>query len=295
MSVLLKIEGVFYSAKEFAFFKKNKDQKDILKDISFVLQRNEVLGIVGESGSGKTTLAKIICGIIKPDKGSIVYNNTSTNKKKNSTQILFQNSNELINPLRKVGDLLNEAFNDKKKLEKICSLLNIPNEQFNKVGYQLSGGERQRIGLARILSAEPEILILDEPFSAQDHESQNNFLELFRKIKNELDITIICISHDINLISQFAHNLIVLFGGKIMEFGNITNITKQHRHPYTRFLIKAVNYELDEKIISDDVGALNDNISCPYFLRCGLRTEKCKKSIEIIKSDGLITYCNNPI
>ena len=180
-------------------------------------------------------------------------------------------------------------------MEKICSLLNIPNEQFNKVGYQLSGGERQRIGLARILSAEPEILILDEPFSAQDHESQNNFLELFRKIKNELDITIICISHDINLISQFAHNLIVLFGGKIMEFGNITNITKQHRHPYTRFLIKAVNYELDEKIISDDVGALNDNISCPYFLRCGLRTEKCKKSIEIIKSDGLITYCNNPI
>ena len=211
MNILLKVENVFYSPKGWELFKRNKKHNAIIKDISFDVNQGSVLGIVGESGSGKTTLAKVICGILRHEKGNIIFKGGKENIRTNTIQILFQNTNELINPLRKVGAILNEAYPDKKKLSDICKLLDIPENQFYKFGNQLSGGERQRVGLARILSAEPELLILDEPFSAQDPESQINFLELFKKIKEELGITIICISHDIKLLKQFTDNILVLW------------------------------------------------------------------------------------
>ena len=297
LSVLLKIDHIYYSPKEFTFLKKNKKREAILKDISFELRGNEVLGIVGESGSGKTTLAKVISGILKPDKGNIVFNTNSASKDSNSNpiQILFQNTNELINPLRKVGDLLKESFRSKVKLNEMCELLDIPEVQFTKIGYQLSGGERQRVGLARILSAEPKILILDEPFSAQDPESQKSFLDLFKKIKSELDIAIICISHDIKLLRQFVDTLIVLFGGQIMETGTAENVLNFHRHPYTKFLIEAFNYKLTRDSFINEPDLLKANTICSYFSRCEKRTVKCTESVEKITSDGLTSYCNNPL
>ncbi|MDQ7818007.1 MAG: ATP-binding cassette domain-containing protein [Melioribacteraceae bacterium] len=295
MDILLKVEHIFYSPKEIVLFKRGEKHDSIIKDISFELNYGEVLGIIGESGSGKTTLLKVISGILKHEKGDIIFNHRTKNNISNPIQILFQNTNELINPIRKVGDILTESFRSKKKLNEICLLLDIKETQFDKIGYQLSGGERQRVGLARILSVEPELLILDEPFSAQDPESQVSFLELFKKIKNELDITIICVSHDIKLLRRFADNIIVLFGGKIMEIGNAEKIFHLHRHPYTNFLNEAFNYKLNRADFKDISGSVKLNNGCAYFSRCDRRSEKCLELVEEFMSDDIKTYCNFPL
>ena len=295
MDILLKVEHISYSPKELVLFKKNKKHDAIIKDISFELNRGDVLGIVGESGSGKTTLVKVICGILKHDKGDVIFKYRSVDKHSHPVQILFQNTNELINPLRKVRDILSESFPDRKKLDEICRLLDIKETQFDKTGYQLSGGERQRVGLARILSAEPELLILDEPFSAQDPESQEGFLDLFNKMKNELDITIICVSHDVKLLRQLADNIIVMFGGKIMEIGKAEKIFNLHRHPYTNFLIEAFNYKLSRTDFKESTESLKSNNCCPYFSRCGVRSDKCLEYVEELTSGGIKTYCNFPL
>ena len=293
MDILLKVENIFYSPKDFALFKKSEKHDSIIKDISFELNYGDVLGIVGESGSGKTTLLKVISGMLKHDKGEIILK--AKNNISNPIQILFQNTNELINPARKVGDILNESFRDINKLNDICVLLDIRETLFDKIGSQLSGGERQRVGLARILSVNPELLILDEPFSAQDPGSQESFLELFKKIKNELDITIICVSHDIKLLRQFADNIIVLFGGRIMEIGNAENIFNLHRHPYTNFINEAFNYKLNRADFMESPESNNRNNGCAYFSRCGKRSPECLEHVEIINSGGVTTYCNFPL
>ena len=295
LDILLKVEHIYYSPKELVLFKRNKKHEPIIKDISFELNYGDVLGIVGESGSGKTTLLKVISGILQHEKGDITFEYKTKNNISNPIQMLFQNSDELINPIRKVGDILNETFRSKKKLNEICILLDIKETQFDKIGYQLSGGERQRVGLARILSVEPELLILDEPFSAQDPESQESFLELFKKIKNELDITIICVSHDIKLIRQLADNILVLFGGRIMEIGNAEKIFNLHRHPYTNFLIEGLNYKLNRAAFKDSSKSVDLNNGCAYFSRCKNSSEKCLEYVEELNSDAIKTYCNYPL
>lgn len=295
MDILLKVEHIFYSPKEIVLFKRDKKHDAIIRDISFELKYGEALGITGESGSGKTTLLKVICGILKHEKGEIVFNPRKKKNTSNPIQMLFQNTNEIINPVRKVGDILNESFSVKKKLKDICALLDIKETQFDKIGSQLSGGERQRVGLARILSVEPELLILDEPFSAQDPESQISFLELFKKIKEELDITIICVSHDIKLLKRLADNIIVLFGGKIMEIGNTEKILNFHRHPYTNFLNEAFNYKLNRTDFKYNSESEKLNDGCTYFSRCERRSEKCLEMVEEYFADDIITYCNFPL
>ncbi len=163
----------------------------ILNNISFELFENEILGIAGESGSGKTTLAKLLAGVISSNNGKLTFdfNNDWSGIKTKPVQILFQNSSEIINPIRKVGEIIEEAirikFGEKvNSNEMILSSLKLVglNEDFAaRRGFELSGGEQQRVALARIISVEPEILILDEPFSAQDVESQVKFFKTHKK------------------------------------------------------------------------------------------------------------------
>jgi peptide/nickel transport system ATP-binding protein len=180
MNKILEIKNLNYSISRKNFWGKEK-RIPILKNISFEMNRGEILGIAGESGSGKTTLAKIIAGIIKADDGSLKLNSTEnfSNSRISPVQILFQNNGEILNPFRRIFDIVKETYlirsgEDKNLLENIDKIFNsvqLRPELQNKKGFQLSGGEQQRAALARILAAKPELLILDEPFSAQDPKS----------------------------------------------------------------------------------------------------------------------------
>jgi len=206
--------------------KKGEEDLYILDDIALTVARGVILGISGESGSGKTSLAKILAGIIKPTVGSVTCNFTSSAARKSyPVQLLFQNNEEIINPYRTVKSILTEALNiesenktgTEKRLNELMTRLQIDPELLTRRCRQLSGGERQRVALARLLAVEPEVLILDEPFSAQDVESQMNLLSILRNLKEKDGITIICISHLLSLLKHISDEIIIINNGRIVE------------------------------------------------------------------------------
>lgn len=250
MKAILKVENISYNATSNEVFGQDKR---ILSSISFELYEREILGIAGESGSGKTTLAKILAGINQPNKGKLDYNFPKdwSNLKTKPVQILFQNSSEIINPIRRVGEIIEEAVKIKfgqhsKSYELMTEALKYAglDESFiDRKGYELSGGEQQRVALARIISVEPEILILDEPFSAQDVESQLNFVKLIKSISKEKKITNVIVSHDLNLLKLLCSRIIILSEGKIVEIGETGKIFSSPQSELTKQLIKASELE----------------------------------------------------
>jgi peptide/nickel transport system ATP-binding protein len=256
---LIQLKNVSYSVVDEQLSLVKGTTADILFDINFDVCEKEVLGICGESGGGKSTLAKLVAGIIKPTNGELILNDklsAEINKPK-AIQILFQNNSNLINPYRKVGDVIDEALNLSgtnndsitERKAKLFETLNINRELTERRGYELSGGERQRVALARLLAVKPKVLILDEPFSAQDVTSQLNFVEVLKRLNEEFGVTMICISHDLKILRKFTHKVIVLQNGRIVEEGDCDQIFKSPNHPYTRFLLSAEEFSLTEEEI----------------------------------------------
>jgi len=252
VKTILSIQGLTYSVND------NSQKKIILDNISFTLEEGKILGIAGESGSGKTTLAKILCGLNIPDSGKIIFN-SSVEEIKNRIQILFQNNGELLNPYRKVENILSEALaigkkknNQSIELKGLMQIVDIEENLLQRKCCQLSGGQQQRVALARILAVKPKLIILDEPFSAQDSESQLNFLNLFKKINAELGATLICIAHSLKILRKLADEVIVLYKGKIVEQGKTEIVFSSPLNSYTKFLLKAESYNLKYEDILND-------------------------------------------
>lgn len=276
MNDLLIAENISYSieqvVKDFKLMTSRRlsefaSEKEILKNISFRVGKGEIMGIAGESGAGKTTLAKVVAGILKPSGGSIKFQSSGNWKKQKASpvQILFQNNGEILNPFRYVEEVVEEAIIIKlhefqisggakrmriaadEKKEKIFHAVNFPEELRNRKGYQLSGGEQQRAALARILATEPELLILDEPFSSQDLISQENFLNLFKKINEDFGTAIICISHNLGILRKLCGKILIMYKGEIIESGAASEVLISPNHPYTKYLIKAEEYSLSSE------------------------------------------------
>jgi ABC-type dipeptide/oligopeptide/nickel transport system ATPase subunit len=239
---LLSVENLCYRVNL-----KKGGYVEILRDISFNLEEGIILGITGESGAGKTTLAKIIAGHLSPSEGKV--------KLDSSVQILFQNTGDILNPFRKVFDVVSEAasirLKDKKasaaEAEGILELLQFDTSLWYNRGYELSGGQQQRAALARLLAVHPALLVLDEPFAAQDLVSQVNLLKLLLEVKEKFNLTIICISHNLKILRKFAARIIILKEGTIIEEGDVTSLFLSPAHSYTRLLLRAEEFNLSQE------------------------------------------------
>ena len=226
---------------------------DILQDISFRMREQETLCIVGESGCGKTTLGKCLVGLEKIDSGVIKVGNnilSSSDGTKLSAaisriQIIFQNPDMSLNPKKSIYQILAEPL----------ILQKIPKQEFKKIivdaiesvglyekhlsyyPHQLSGGQNQRIAIARAILMAPDILIADEVTSALDVSVQAHIVHLLMKIKKEMGMTLIFISHDLALVKRIADRVMVMKDGRIVELDHTSDIFLNPKHEYTRTLV----------------------------------------------------------
>ena len=218
-----------------------KHFREVLHDVSFDVYRGEILGLVGESGTGKSTLAKTILGMIKPAAGEVVHYTKRP-------QMIFQDPYSSLNPAYPVEWLLEEplriygkydAPERKHRVREMLERVELPEEVLKAKPAELSGGQRQRVSIAVTLIQRPRFLIADEPVSALDVTIQAQILKLLRELRDELDLSYLFISHDLNVVYQLCDSALVMKQGRIVEQGTVDDLFDHPQDPYTRQLLAA--------------------------------------------------------
>ena len=285
------------------------------EDVSFSLHNDEVLVIAGESGSGKTTIAKLILGAITPDSGKIIFqgkeikNNTNSLMKiRMNCQMVHQDPYDSINPRMKVRDIVSEPLEihnighgserEKIVLDTLREVKLEPAEEIaNKYPHMLSGGQRQRVVLARALVLRPKIIIADEPVSMLDVSIRAEVLELMKNIQEKNNISFIYITHDLATARYFGDRIIILYLGKIMEFGPINQVLLKPRHPYTQALIDAISEPDPDNLYKEKIIRINEPLDidfysgCRFLARCPYAIKKCKDVPMLETRDGRNVAC----
>lgn len=280
----------------------NNNMLTACRDISLNFYKGETLGIVGESGCGKSTLMKMIMQLEDPTDGEIIYRGQNITKLKGeklrlnrrNIQMVFQDPTTSFNPRMKIRDIICEPlinFGLIKRCErdevakKYLDMVELSEDFLHRYPHSMSGGQRQRIGIARALALNPEVIIFDESTSALDVSIQKSILELITKLQRENDITIGFVCHDIALVTQICHQVVVMYLGNIVEIIPGEKLYKYATHPYTKTLISSVfdlNMDFSKKIdcISGDVlSPIDRPIGCPFENCCESAMEICKKQI----------------
>ncbi|MDD3369242.1 MAG: dipeptide/oligopeptide/nickel ABC transporter ATP-binding protein [Lachnospiraceae bacterium] len=219
------------------------NRRQILKDISFQVNKGEVVGLVGESGCGKTTLAKTLLGIQKCYTGEI-------NCVAKMPQMIFQDPYSSLNPAKKIGWILEEplklntgydAAERKKRVEEMLQRVELDTTLADRFPSQLSGGQRQRVSICQALMLEPEFIIADEPVSALDVTIQAQILELLKKLQRDMQLSLLFISHDLRVVYQLCDKVLIMKDGSIVESGNTEQIYFSPQNEYTKLLLDSKN------------------------------------------------------
>ncbi len=244
-------------------FKLENSQVEVIRNINFSLEKNEILGIVGESGSGKSVTSLAILGLLPKNKteinGSIIFqedellNRSERDFQKirgNKISMIFQEPMSSLNPSLTCGFQVIEMILQHRQISKkeaktqvleLFKKVKLPRIEviFNQYPHQLSGGQKQRVMIAMAIACNPEILIADEPTTALDVTVQKEIIKLLKEIQTETNMSIIFISHDLALVSEIADRVLVMHDGNIVEQGEITNVFKDPQHNYTKALINS--------------------------------------------------------
>lgn len=272
-----------------------------LGDLSLQINAGEILGLVGESGSGKSTLGKIIVRLIEPTMGSVIYRGVDVSIRtgrsllpyRRRVQMIFQDTHSSLNPRKRVGRILTEtlaAYGVRRaaRHEQAIRLLQLvgldPSIQL-RYPHELSGGQRQRVGIARSLGMKPELLVADEPVSALDVSLQGQIINLLMRLRAELGLTMIFISHDLAVVRRICSRVAVMYAGKIVEIGSPDELMTAPAHPYTQALIEAVPKGLDgrghsRRPLKGAPPEPDEIISgCPFRRRCVHAMEVCASRV----------------
>lgn len=312
----IKNLNVQYKTKGTVF---NKEKVvNAVNDLNLSVEKGEIIAVAGESGCGKSTLASAICRLIPVASGEILFHGVDILKLKSkklkvyrqALQMIFQNPYSSLNPKKKVFDILKEPLDVNSELctysedfrplyefskDEIKNLIlqvaesvGLDENALKLYPHEFSGGQRQRIAIARALMMKPEFIIADEPVSALDVSIQAQIINLLLNLKKELDLTVIFISHDMNVIRQIADRVAIMYLGKIVEIGTTDQVFKFPQHPYTRALLSAVP-SFDKKdsniILKGDLPSPTDlPTGCKFHTRCQYCMEKCKEEEPELKT-----------
>ena len=228
-----------------------------IDDVSLEVRKGEILGIVGESGCGKSTLGKTVMGIHPLTAGQITFEGSEIGHLKPSEarqlrrrlQYTYQDPGSSLDPRWKIGRSLLEPLDihtelslaeKQQRVEEILAAVNLPKTHLDLYPHEISGGQQRRVGLARILTLHPSLVILDEPTSGLDVSVQATILKLFSDLREKFDLTYIFISHDLSVVKMFCNRVAVMYFGKVVEVNETKKLFEKPQHPYTKNLLSSI-------------------------------------------------------
>jgi oligopeptide/dipeptide ABC transporter ATP-binding protein len=280
-------------------FEKDRQEIPVLQDINLTVKANEIICLVGESGCGKTTTGKIIAGLLNQSRGDVIvdgkprreYNARDLARLRREMQIVHQDPFASLNPAHTIGQILSFPLRRHKMVKsraelrrRIWELLTLvdltpPGDIVNKFPHQLSGGQRQRVSIARSLTVNPRLIVADEAVSMVDVSIRIGLLKMLHRLRDEFNLSIVFITHDLALAKYFAWNgrIAVMYLGRVVEIGPTPDVIGNPQHPYTRALLSAVpeadpdvtRHKEPMKLRSDEIPSLTAiPPGCAFHPRC---------------------------
>jgi peptide/nickel transport system ATP-binding protein len=285
--------------------------------LSIDIPRGKTFSLVGESGCGKSTVAKLVVGLYRPSRGSIVYDGidisslgTQADVKPIRTrmQMIFQDPYASLNPRWRVSDIISEPIRAHKLIagkraidQRVTELLvqvGLAPADGVKFPHEFSGGQRQRISIARALASQPEFLICDEPTSALDVSVQAQILNLMTRLQREFGLTYLFISHDLAVVYHISDFVGVMYLGRLVEWADKRTLFQSPRHPYTRMLLDAIpDLEMSGRqripVAGEVPNPIHPPTGCHFHPRCPYANERCRNEVPaLIEKDAGQVACH---
>jgi peptide/nickel transport system ATP-binding protein len=301
--ILLKVEGlkVHFPIRK-GILQRVVGHIRAVDGISLKIKRGTTLALVGESGCGKTTTGKGILRLIEPSAGSVRFNGDDfialkgrdLRRRRADIQFIFQDPYSSMNPRMMIADIIEEGMiaqrighTRAKRQERVDTLLEqvgLRPDLKHRYPHEFSGGQRQRICIARALAVNPRLIICDEPTSALDVSVQAQILNLLKELQNRLGLTYLFITHNLAVVEYLAHEVAVMYLGRIVEQGTVDEVLRQPKHPYTRALLSAVPV-IDPttrremiRLEGDLPSPANPPSGCHFHPRCPKVMPRCREA-----------------
>jgi oligopeptide/dipeptide ABC transporter ATP-binding protein len=255
---ILQVKGLkkYFPIRK-GFFQRVAGWVKAVDNVDFNIEEGKTLGLVGESGCGKSTVARMILKLLEPDAGEIIFRGQDISRIsqkemkqfRKEIQIVFQDPYGSLNPRMTVGQSIEEGLRThgiprgeerRRRLEKLLKMVGMSPDGADRYPHEFSGGQRQRIGIARALSVEPSLIICDEPISALDVSIQAQIINLLKDLQDQLGLSYLFISHDLNVVGYLCNTVSVMYRGNIMEIAPTEKLYENPYHPYTQTLLSAI-------------------------------------------------------
>ncbi len=297
---------------------KKKDAIKAVDDVSFSIQRKEILGLVGESGCGKTTCGKLILRLMNPTEGSIFFDGVDITHLKpkqmkeirKKMMIIYQDPYGSLDPRMTIGaaiaepiEVHNLAETKEEKENKIIELMEkvgLTQDQINRYPHEFSGGQRQRIGIARALATNPTFIVADEPVSALDVSIQAQIINLLKDLQKDFGLTLLFITHDLSVIKHTSDRIAVMYAGKLVELASKQDLFSDPLHPYTRALLSAIPVPDPDRqtkyipLTGEVPSLINPPPGCRFHPRCTQARSECSMGEPVlreVKKDHFVACC----
>ena len=308
MKPMLKIDKL---AVEFG---RGSQRVRAVRGVSFEIAHGETLGLVGESGSGKSSLGRAVLQLIPVAQGSVQLEGrelvglsaSQMRPLRREVQMVFQDAS--LNPRQRAGDMLDEVLSTHglhqgaargPRIAQLLQLVGLKPEHAERFAHEFSGGQKQRLGIARALAVEPRFIVADEPLSALDMSIQAQIVNLLIQLREQLGLTLLFISHDLDVVQYLCDRVVVLYLGRVMEIAPTADLFASPAHPYTRALLSAAPIPDPEQaaprvdLQGDPPSPINTPSGCVFRTRCPHAVSACAETVpELIPTtSGRLVAC----